>query len=1544
MSYMRLDSLPDPGNRFELGEEIGSGVCGKVYRAVDTQSGGRNVAIKIQAYDKDLRIHIEEEYRVLRDHSNHPNLPQFYGVYRRKTPGEPDQIWFILELCEGGPIIDLVRRLDVVGRRLSEEQIAYVLREVGKALVHFHDHHFIHRDVRGSNILLTHEGEVKLCDFGLARDIKTTLGKRGTNIGSPNWMAPEMFTGTRTDDEVYGSRCDVWALGITALELGDGHPPFKDMHPTRVIFQIVRNPPPTLSRPANWSQNYNDFICECLEKNPEHRPYMVEIMEHPFFTELPENDYHLSQELKVLLESVQPIARVESPQEISIFNKCMKKYGVKPVKMYVEDLAAMERITEESILNEINCRLMEGYSYTFVGDVLLSLNSNDLTLDYHDNFHSKYKSKSRSDNVPHIFSVADKAYQDMLHHDDPQHIILAGESFSGKSTNRKLAVKHLTYLSEGNKDISERILKSSALIETITHAGTPINPNSTRCIQQTQMTFGSTGKLSGAIYNVYLLEKSRVSTTDMSQGNFHIFYYFYDGISARNRLQDFSLDAGRKYRYLRVSEGDGSGKIHQIRDDPEKNAERFDEFEQQLKEFGVEEAERNSVYSILAGILLLGEVKFAEEEGVAVLESTEIVARVARLLSVEEKKLVWALQNYCVVEKGTAERRRHTGNEARDARDVLAGTLYSRLVDWIVNTLNHRLTISRAIFGDAHSITLLDMFGFECYPRNRMEQLFVNCLNEQMQYHFNQRMFVWEMIEQEEEQIPVINFRFYDNKQAVDHVMAKPHGLMSLLDDATRSRHGHDFITGTIHARKSQFIRRVTPHEFTLAHYTGRVTYDARDFPAKNRDFLPPEVLDTLRGSVDGIVKTLFTNSLSKTGNLTMAFEQKELGNWSGGLRQKKRSKWGAALVNERQIKTKKINTLSHGEYSQVHKMRTLASLFRHTCLEVLRSLAIAASCSGVHFVRCIRADIEGRPRAFHADMVRQQLKAMAIVDTAVAGQKGFPYRIPFSEFLRRYKFLAFDFDENVEMTRDNCRLLLIRLKMEGWAIGKTKVFLKYYNVEYLARLYETQVKKIIKVQAMMRAFLAKRNMAVKLKKLQHESMMPCQQPDVEKAAVFIQKAYRGYMVRKQYGPLICARTGKIDAQTADFVREYARRWRSKTLYQVLLHYRAARYQDLVNFSQQVHIFNQRLVADVTLCSACVLLERVDPKETTKNLLGVAKQSVWKIPFRFDDIPYFDTSFMCHPGEQMTPFSADSDEEDWDAPMKRRNNLSAEIASATHSALTDTIHPNYGLTTNPILSEPYCRDFSAASASLKRRAPEPPTSSNTAIDSPPVRSLTPYERMSVGEMLGKFDDNGSITSKNAIYKKRPAPQPPAFIENGYSPVRSSVPVRRTDTVSLELEQRRGVDEYQMKRIDPVKEMKMIVQRNYSDEDSDEPPFNFQGMLRKTTYNRASMKRAADGDRTSWPLDDITSRSNGNISPVENVVYESRVVSRPRSCQGNRDENVNEPLCLRKLSLQQDNLLTTTDEDMNENHLESMGEYICEEIAPGIILEGYADEV
>lgn len=123
--------------------------------------------------------------------------------------------------------------------------------------------------------------------------------------------------------------------------------------------------------------------------------------------------------------------------------------------------------------------------------------------------------KSRSDNAPHVFAVADSAYQDMMHHEEQQFIIFSGESYSGKTTNMRLAFEHLVMMGEGNAGIVNRIQNALLAVNALTHAGTPLNNDSTRCILQTQMTFGSTGKLSGAIFWIYLLEKSRVSTTDM---------------------------------------------------------------------------------------------------------------------------------------------------------------------------------------------------------------------------------------------------------------------------------------------------------------------------------------------------------------------------------------------------------------------------------------------------------------------------------------------------------------------------------------------------------------------------------------------------------------------------------------------------------------------------------------------------------------------------------------------------------------------------------------------------------------------------------------------------------------------------------------------------------------------------------------------------------------------------------------------------------------------------------------------------------------------
>ncbi|XP_048508226.1 neither inactivation nor afterpotential protein C isoform X2 [Athalia rosae] len=1620
-TLQRLDSIQDPGKRYALKDRIGSGVCGDVFEATDLQAGNKKVAIKIQQLTQETQALVVEEYRVLRDFAGHPNLPEFYGIYRKRSgkKSEPDQVWFVMELCEGGSVMDMVRGLAAADRKLKEEHIGYILKEIVKALLHLHENNVVHRDVCGNNILLTKGGEVKLVDFGLSRMIKGELGKRKTCIGSPCWMAPEVVTSKGEPETGYGSRADVWAIGITAIELADGKPPFQGMHPSRALFQIVRNPPPGLYRPANWSQNFNDFITECLEKNPDNRPFMAEIMEHPFLSELPENEYPLAQDLKALAMDFGAKGRLDRKPEVIVRKGYLKTHQSGPLEqMLVEDLAGLEILTEDAILDELHERLKRGYFQTFVGDVLLILNPNEGQDIYGAHFHTKYQCKSRSDNAPHIYAVADSAYQDAYHNEEGQHIIFAGESYSGKTRNMMHVMKHLMYLGKGLQDTGVRVFKAIDIIHAMSNAATPLNPNSTRCVFEIQATFGTSGKASGAIFMLYQLEKWRVSTRDRNQSNFHIFYYFYDGLEASGKLRQYSLNAGRRYRYLRVNDKSSGNKKRsfKVRNDPHGNAQKFEEFCNALKTLEMEEYSE-TIWKTLAAILILGEVKFVEgNNSEAEIENSDVASKAAELLAVDVKKFCWSLNNYCLIRKGSAVRRRHTVEEAREARDVLANTIYHRLVDWIVNNINHKLSVTRTLFGDKYCISILDLFGFECFAVNRIEQLFVNTMNEQLQCHYNQRIFVWEMQEQQEEEVPVQQLQFYDNREAIEQLMGKNNGLFRIIDNASRQLQDAQYICENLKSSKQGVhVKAISGHEFTIAHFTGKLVYDASEISEKNRDFVPPEMIETMRLSGTEAIVQMFTNQLTRSGNLTIVV------NHPKAPEKTTRGKWGAILLQEN-TKQRKFNTASRGQFSQTRKMRTCSATFRSTSLEILKSLSVGSGSGGTHFVRCIRSDLEGVPRAFYREVVRQQIRALAVLDTAKARQRGFPHRIPFQEFLRRYKFLAFDFDENVELTKDNCRLLLIRLKMEGWVIGKTKVFLKYYNEEYLSRLYETQVKKIIKVQCMMRAFLARKSMASKItdtKKtvVKQASITAKGSTDMsqEEAAVMIQKAYRGHSVRKQSlpkgGKHLNLKPDQWDQETKNFVMFYSSKWRSKSMFQVLLHYRAARYQDLVHFSQQVHLFNQSIIAKLQTTSERVPLERINPGIKASLYLGERRLHVHKLPFDLkEELPFFDSSYMSDPTKSRmkgprgstSTLASEDEHEAWDAPLRRQtvpwgtNNVhtravakkvkkrghhmdhNEEISSSDRcdgrskipgqvlliSLITDvevqTTNSPHRVVPAPmnggqsLIHTPFSRDPNTPVRCPPAEAQIPSTSSGSVHHGysglpsnvhNPLRANANIKHSNPGYGVSN-DGTGSIRSR----KKVPPPPIPQnqkpLINNNYGMENKT---RNTEGGynDWEFEDKINKNSIINNRANPIQEMQMMGRKHKDNATEDDPPFNFQGMLRKTQHHRASMKRSPIYESHSPSYSGyISSSSNRNDQYDSNVVYRSSAGGIGGSSSGNnvrRDSSEWSPNEMVRMSEKYGREGAGYGKDDKANFLES-GESITTEIAPGIIVEGYVADL
>lgn len=268
--------------------------------------------IKLEPGD-DFSI-IQQEIRMMKD-CRHPNIVAFFGSYLRR-----DKLWICMEFCGGGSLQDIYHctgplsmlecfyiLFRIINRVFfkGEDQIAYVIRETLKGVHYLHSLGKIHRDVKGANILLTEEGDVKLADFGVSAQITATISKRKSFIGTPYWMAPEVAAVERKGG--YNHQCDIWAIGITAIELAELQPPMFDLHPMRALFLMSKSnfKPPTLKDKARWSPEFHQFVKMALTKNPKKRPSAERLILHRFLFPRPELTRELMTEL---------LERVNNPQ------------------------------------------------------------------------------------------------------------------------------------------------------------------------------------------------------------------------------------------------------------------------------------------------------------------------------------------------------------------------------------------------------------------------------------------------------------------------------------------------------------------------------------------------------------------------------------------------------------------------------------------------------------------------------------------------------------------------------------------------------------------------------------------------------------------------------------------------------------------------------------------------------------------------------------------------------------------------------------------------------------------------------------------------------------------------------------------------------------------------------------------------------------------------------------------------------------------------------------------------------------------------------
>ncbi|CAI6007004.1 unnamed protein product [Closterium sp. NIES-64] len=252
--------------RFQLTELIGKGSFGDVFKGIDKETG-KQVAVKIidlEEAEDDVED-IQKEIALLAE-CRAPNITRYYGSSVHNT-----KLWIVMEFMAGGSVADLLQEAP-----LDEASIAYILHDLLQALEYLHSEKKIHRDIKAANILLNEDGDVKVADFGVSAKLTKTISKRKTFVGTPFWMAPEVIQNT----DGYDEKADIWSLGITAIEMAKGEPPFADLHPMRALFLIPKDPPPQLD--DHFSKPFKEFVNLCLNKTARERPSAKELLKHRF--------------------------------------------------------------------------------------------------------------------------------------------------------------------------------------------------------------------------------------------------------------------------------------------------------------------------------------------------------------------------------------------------------------------------------------------------------------------------------------------------------------------------------------------------------------------------------------------------------------------------------------------------------------------------------------------------------------------------------------------------------------------------------------------------------------------------------------------------------------------------------------------------------------------------------------------------------------------------------------------------------------------------------------------------------------------------------------------------------------------------------------------------------------------------------------------------------------------------------------------------------------------------------------------------------------
>ncbi|CAF3749845.1 unnamed protein product [Rotaria sp. Silwood1] len=487
----------------------------------------------------------------------------------------------------------------------------------------------------------------------------------------------------------------------------------------------------------------------------------------------------------------------------------------------VDDMVFMSKNTDSDISHNLKIRFDVNYIYTYIGSVLIAVNPYKDVEYCRDNHMEKYRGATQMDNAPHIFAIAEDMFSNMLIDSEKQCVIISGESGAGKTVSAKFIMSYIAEVSGGGPNvqrIKSVILQSNPLLEAFGNAKTIRNDNSSRFGKYVEIIFSRGGEPIGGAISNFLLEKSRVVSQAENERNFHIFYQL---LSSREFCQQYSLSHELRFQYINHAESSRVAKI----DDTKEMQHTL----HAMDVMGFSSESKQSIFSLLAGILHLGNVQFGDKNNYATVLS--------------ERDLQAPCAYFAIF-----------------TRDALAKSIYSRIFDYLIQAVNSAFqTTAKSDL----SMGILDIYGFEIFERNSFEQFCINYVNEKLQQIFIELTLKKEQEEYKRENIQWTPISFFNNIVVCDLFEAKqPPGMFLLLDDICLSSHATTEKVDKSYLHKLSSLSNqyliVSPPTFTVRHYAGAVIYHSDQFCEKNRDILNIDLIEMMQSSTIPFVVRLF--------------------------------------------------------------------------------------------------------------------------------------------------------------------------------------------------------------------------------------------------------------------------------------------------------------------------------------------------------------------------------------------------------------------------------------------------------------------------------------------------------------------------------------------------------------------------------------------------------------------------------------------------------------------------------------------------------------